>query len=142
MKKYPSLFARLVANTVLSVEDDASSCWLWIGKHVRDYGRLNVWKDGKLVSVKAHRVMLEEFHDIEFPHDESGHLCYQTMCINPMHLEVQTKTHNLAERRGLTYTDKGGCWIPALYPRAGQALQAAADWAWDSPGTPGQVCPF
>lgn len=140
--KYKSLFERLVANTQLAVEGDAASCWLWTGKHVRGYGRLNVWRDGKLVSVKAHRVVLEEFHDITFPFDEAGHLCYNTLCINPTHLEVQTKTHNLAERRGHTYAERGGCWIPVLFPREGDALQAAADRAWDSPGVVSQDCPF
>lgn len=141
--KYKSLFERLVANTQLSIEGDAGSCWLWTGKHVRGYGRLNVWRDGKLTSIKAHRAMLEEFHDITFPFDEAGHyVCHQTLCINPLHLEVQTKAHNLADRRGMGFSCKGASWIPVLFPRGGEALQAAADRAWDAAGTPGQDCPF
>lgn len=141
-RKYKNLFERLVANTRLAVEDDAASCWLWTGKHVRGYGRLNVWKGGRLVSMKAHRAMLEEFYDIVFPHDEAGHLCYEPSCINPAHLEVQTKVHNLAERRGMTCADVGGCWIPVLYPRAEYDYERMADEAWERPGLLGQDCPF
>lgn len=139
-KKYVNLFERLVANTRLAVEGDAGSCWLWTGRVSGRYGRLNVWRDGRLVTVKPHRAMLEEFYDIEFPHDEAGHLCHNTLCINPSHLEVQTQAHNLSERRGHGVVKGDGCWIPVLYPRAGLTLQAAADAAWDAAPGSGDDC--
>ena len=141
--KYPSLFARLVANTTLSVPDDASSCWVWTGKTVGGYGRLNVWRDGRLLGIKAHRAMLEEYHDIWFPFDEAGHLCFNTLCINPNHLEVQTKVHNLSERRGMSPTLCGGSWIPVLFPRAGHDVDAAVEDAWNNAELwTGEGCPF
>lgn len=120
-RKYGSLYERLVANTKLERPEDPSSCWIWTGPVRRHYPCLCVRVPGGgratlPKTISAHRAMLEEFHDIVFPFDEAGHLCYQPLCINPMHLEVQTKAFNLAERRG--YKPPEGSMIPVLFPRS------------------------
>lgn len=117
-KRYASLYERLVANTRLAVPNDPASCWIWIGQvGSGGYPQVCVRKPEGPRNVQAHRAMLEEFHDILFPFDEAGHRCANPLCINPLHLEVQTRAHNMAEQRrcGCVNTEKS--WIPVLFPR-------------------------
>ena len=61
--------------------------------------------------------MLEIFHGVTFPFDEAGHLCFNTLCVNPDHLEIQTPTHNANERRYYLPSDRrDDRMIPILYP--------------------------
>lgn len=139
-RKYRSLYERLVANTKLAIPDDPNSCWLWTGHMSCRYPKVTVRVDGKPKSFWAHRVMLQEYLDVLFPFDEAAHTCYEPRCINPRHLEVQTRAHNLAERRGCAAPDKGKSWIPVLFPRS-QWL----DDLLESEGvayTAGEPCPF
>lgn len=138
---YANLFARLVAST--EEPENSNSCWIWTGHFSSNgYGRVAVRIPGVAHprNKTAVRVMLEEFWEIEFPFDQAGHLCYDTRCINPDHLEVQTASWNCAERRGYHGNAKG-CCIPTVFPRVDR-LQAMADWAWDTPGIVGGDCPF
>lgn len=118
MRKYRSLYERLVANTRLERPDDPSSCWIWTGPTRRHYPCLCIRVPGRRTpkTISAHRAMLEEYHDIWFPFDEAGHLCFNPLCINPLHLEVQSPWFNLAERRG--YKPPDGRMIPVLFPRS------------------------
>lgn len=143
-RKYRTLYERLVANTVLARPDDPSSCWIWVGHRRGRYGSLCVRVPGKPTpkTLAAHRTMLEEFHDIVFPYDEAGHLCFEPLCINPQHLEVQTQVFNLAERRG--YKPPEGPMIPTLFPRW-QWLDDLIEHALEHPHQPlpaGAPCPF
>lgn len=117
-KRYASLYERLVANTRLAVPNDPSSCWLWIGcVGSGGYPQICIRKEEGPRNVQAHRLMLEVFHNILFPFDEAGHTCGNPLCVSPLHLEVQTRAHNMAEQRafGVVNTDKS--WIPVLFPR-------------------------
>ena len=137
MKKYTSLYERLVANT----EVDENGCWVWTGARRRSYGCLCLRVPGggrktKPKNYSAHRLMMEEVLDATFPFDEVGHLCYNTLCVNPEHLEVQTRAFNLSDRRG--YKATSGCMIPVLFPRYEEPV-------WDetaSMSLPGDPCPF
>lgn len=115
-RRYATLYERLVANTKV----DARGCWVWTGYARAGYPALAIRVPGRRTpkTIAAHRAMLEEFHDIVFPFDEAAHLCYNPMCINPNHLEVQTKAHNLGERRGYVPPANGKPWIPVLFPRS------------------------
>jgi len=121
--KYRSLYERLVANTYLAVEDNPASCWIWKGELTGSgYPKVTIRIPGvkNPRGVAAHRLMLEIVHDIYFPFDEAGHLCFETRCINPDHLEVQTKALNLVLRRGVTSSRKTleDRMVPILYPRS------------------------
>lgn len=111
MKKYASMRERLIANSA-SFSDDI--CWLWLGKSSRSrgrdsrYGRLNVRVLGRHVTLLAHRVSYETFHGPIPDGHEVDHTCYETMCINPAHLEVVPPTVNKSRirskvRRGARY---------------------------------------
>lgn len=135
--KYPSMYERLVANTVESGE-----CWLWTGKTSKaGYPKINIWHEGRTRTVRAHRLMLELVHGWLFPHDEAGHwVCRNPSCIHPHHLRVETAAENLSSRVG--YKPCAGSWIPVLYPTAERLLQEAADDAWDGVGATTGPCPF
>ena len=120
--KYSTRYERLVANTRLAIEDDPTSCWLWTGTLSGGYPKMcERNKDGQPRNVWAHRAMLEEVHDVWFPFDEAGHLCGNPSCINPGHLEIQTRAHNMAEQRsqfgGAPWINHDKSWIPVLFPR-------------------------
>lgn len=145
MAAYDSLFERLVANTVLADPDDVYSCWLWMGGMSNSgYPRLAVREQGKKSPVKlyAHRAMLEEFHDIEFPFDEAGHTCHNPQCVSPFHLEVQTRAYNMMDRRGCADFDYKGCMIPCLFPRHEAIDSRIDDWFEGRFDTGSGPCPF
>lgn len=100
---YGSLYERLVANSVLLHEDNCQSCWVWTAKVKAGagYPLINVWIDGKVVTRRAHRVMVEQIteSEIEILY-EVDHLCHNASCINPDHLRVTTQIINLSNRRG------------------------------------------
>lgn len=72
-----------------------NGCWEWTGsRHPRGYGE---FFDGSTV-VRAHRWAYEQFVG---PIPEGlviDHLCRNTGCVNPLHLEAVTQTENI--RRG------------------------------------------
>jgi hypothetical protein len=139
MRKYNSMYERLVANSKPE-HDGANACWLWTGPTVRGYPIISVRKPGRRapVGVRAHRLMLEEVHNVLFPFDEAGHRCWNPSCVNPSHLEIQTPAFNKSERRG--YASVDGRMIPVLFPR-GIDYEALLD----RPSTlhpAGAPCPF
>lgn len=98
--RYPTLEARLIANSVM---DPATDCWLWMGKTSkrrggRADGRISLWIAGRHVSRRAHRISYEHFVG-EIPDGyEVDHKCRNTLCINPAHLEAVTPTENKIRR--------------------------------------------
>jgi hypothetical protein len=134
MPRYRSLYERLVANTVLAVPDNPQSCWLYTGHlQASGYGRVCIRnEDGQPRNAQAHRAMLEEVLGVLFPFDEAGHLCGTPACLNPDHLEVQTRWHNMAEQRSqfgstVLYVDTARPWIPVLFPR--EEIDPPFTWA-------------
>lgn len=133
-RKYSSLYERLVANT----EVDERGCWVWKGHTRAGYPAIALRVPGKKNprTFGAHRLMLQEVHDVTFPFDEAAHLCNNPMCIRPEHLEVQTKAANMADR---WRKNTDACMIPVLFPRNPEPA------VWDETGVtslPGDPCPF
>lgn len=140
-KKYRTLYERIVANTRL---DEETGCWVWTSSIRRHYPCMTIRVDGKLKTISPHRAILEEVHRVYFPLDEAGHLCANPLCVNPTHLEIQTKAHNLAERRGYLSPGTGASWIPVLFPfdDAIAASEAAADAFEPEDAELAEACPF
>ncbi len=77
--------------------DLLSGCWIWIGhKNNRGYGCFEI----KQKEYKAYRLTYEYWNG-KIPEGlEIDHLCRNTSCVNPSHLEAVTHKENVV--RGLT----------------------------------------
>ncbi len=73
----------------------SNGCWEWTGsRHGQGYGLFSV--DGK--TTRAHRFAYEYYNDTKIPLGlVSDHLCKNTWCVNPTHIEAVTQKVN-AER--------------------------------------------
>lgn len=95
--------------------EDQDGCWTWKAYVDRDgYGTFYVGHvNGKRIDMKAHRFSYELFRD-KVPNGlVIDHLCRNTSCVNPFHLEPVTSLENLLRspfinsdhcRRGHQYT--------------------------------------
>ena len=97
--RYPSLFARLVANTADPISD--TGCWIWRGQIGTNHRpQISMRVDGKHRTLNAARVMLGLFYVLD-AEAEASHLCADSyLCINPDHLLPETKRQNMARRWG------------------------------------------
>lgn len=80
------------------VVNPTTSCWEW--KRYRDakgYGRLNLGADGG--KILAHRLFYTMMRGIIPKEKQLDHLCMNTRCVNPNHLEIVTNAENC--RRGI-----------------------------------------
>jgi len=91
-------------NTIESVldrlEENSRGCWVWTGcKSGRKdkYGKVK-WK-GKVVYV--HRLIYEHVRGPISKELELDHLCENTLCANPNHLEAITHKENIHRGKGL-----------------------------------------
>lgn len=104
LRRYTDLCERLIANSVLVHHPTMDCCWEWIGKRTRaaanHYGSINVRVGGKHTACYAHRVAFEAFTRSTIPEGyHVDHLCYNTLCINPAHLEAVPPSVNYERRR-------------------------------------------
>lgn len=146
-RRYATLYERLVANSRL---DDDTLCWVWTGATRAKYGVFTERVEGMPHPTRraAHRAMLEETTGYEFPYDEGGHICRNTLCIAPYHLRVQTTAENLSDRIG--YAPCNGRWIPVLFPTEKKQREDRLNTFLDlffagKTGVlhaPGEPCPF
>lgn len=73
----------------------SSSCWIWTARtNGRGYGMF--FREGR--EVRAHRFALERVKGPIAPGLEVDHLCRNTLCVRPDHLEAVTHQENV--RRG------------------------------------------
>jgi len=129
LRRYTSLFERLLANSAPVDPDNPNSCWLWTGhRHAKGYGQFSERRPGRRnpTSQLAHRAMLAiveapdlmdlslDFwlHDPYYstgnpprelrPDDETvDHLCLVSACINPDHLQLLPRAENTARMQRL-----------------------------------------
>ena len=93
---YSTMWERLMANT--EVGEGPNACWLWTGKTQGRYPTLQVRVNGRQRTILAHREVLLQL-GIPLPEGiEVDHLCRNTRCIRPCHLEPVTQTVNLSRR--------------------------------------------
>lgn len=87
-----------------------SKCWLWISstsshslRNVKGYGSFNI--NGK--AYYAHRLSYEDFSKLKIKKGMVvDHLCRNTLCVNPQHLELVTNGENIRRGRELKSTIK------------------------------------
>lgn len=93
-RHYPGMLDR--ARFLSLVTIDASGCHLWVGvKNRKGYGRLGRY--GK--SLFAHRYAFESAHGPIPQGLELDHLCRQTSCVRPKHLEAVAPEENRRRAR-------------------------------------------
>ena len=101
------------------IKKKESGCWEWIGavhkKKYGNYGQLRIGTRGNSKLFRAHRVSYEVFVGKIGDGLEIDHLCHNTLCVNPDHLEEVTHNENMQRRKdshlekckhGHTYTEK------------------------------------
>ena len=89
----------------VEMSGDMRKCWRWVGgTRSSDGGKTfygQFW-DG-VTTTGAHRYALELFRDIDYPRNRFysiDHLCRNTLCVNPTHLEFVHHKENV--RRGIS----------------------------------------
>lgn len=99
----------------------AKGCLLW-GAQLNNYGygRLHLWFEGKRRKVTAHRLTWVLANGRDIPEGmELDHVCENTACVEPTHLEPVTHKENMRRAR----EGRGPRWTYADAAR--QAAQAA-----------------
>lgn len=108
--KYADMCERIIANTVLSLENfyNGTPCWEWTGAYTTNrsgvqYGKLAVRlkkgpRKGKNKTWLVHRLVLVVFKGrIMTPKMVGRHLCNNTICANPAHLVGGTQKSNVRQ---------------------------------------------
>ena len=78
---------------------DEDGCWNWVGSVSRDgYGRIRIGSktNGSSRLAATHRLIYECFSGKIPNNREINHLCQNTRCVNPWHLEVVTHKTNMS----------------------------------------------
>ena len=81
-----------IARFEAKVEVMPNGCWNWIGsRHSQGYGFF--WYMGR--TMRAHRFAYEYYNNTVIPSGlVSDHLCKNTRCVNPAHIEIITPRLN------------------------------------------------
>lgn len=100
--KYPSMEERLIANSVLSIENffEDTPCWEWVGQihKTRGYGYLSIRLKGRgPVPRRAHKVSYETFVGPVPEGEVVMHRCNNRACIAPLHLRAGTQSDNIKQ---------------------------------------------
>lgn len=70
-------------------------CWLWIASHnTQGYGIIGIVRDGKKTTVPVHRLVYEKLIGPIPDKLYLDHLCWNTGCCNPAHLEPVSVAEN------------------------------------------------
>lgn len=109
-----------------------SDCLQWVGS-VNGYGYGTFHAGGGRHSVVAHRWSYE-YHRGPIPHGlVLDHLCRNTSCVNPAHLEAVTQSENLLRAVGIGQTNTTKTHCPQGHPYSGDNL-------YEPPGRPNRMC--
>lgn len=93
--------------------DAETGCWVWTGSRSgAGYGN---FRDGRTVR-NAHRAMYERVHGPVPDGLSLDHLCRNTLCVNPEHLEAVTQTENMRRGRSTRLTKEQVAEIKAQPP--------------------------
>lgn len=72
--------------------ESPGGCWLWHGRTVHGYG--SFWIAPGQPRASAHRISYQHFIGPIPDGLELDHLCRETRCVNPAHLEAVTHAEN------------------------------------------------
>lgn len=81
-------------------KDESTGCWIWQGPQIKGYGKYS--------NTQAHTASYQ-LHRGEYDSSlELDHLCRNTLCCNPYHLEPVTRMENIRRRSVLITQCKNG----------------------------------
>ena len=107
-RKYPSMQERIIENSFQDPRTwhSGSHCWVWLRRTKPNragvkYPVLCVRVGGKVTTKYAHRVSVEAFTGRALPPGAvAKHLCNNTLCVNPGHLQGGTQASNVDQALG------------------------------------------
>lgn len=109
----PRLLASPAERIKARVEIDGAGCWQWRRKRDREgYGHIKLHGRDLL----AHRASYEAFVGVIPAGLTLDHLCRQTGCVNPAHLEPVTNRENILRGNGVTAQAARKTHCPAGHP--------------------------
>lgn len=74
-------------------ERTSDKCWVWKGRTNGGYPIVKIAKR----SVAVHRLALEAYLGEKLGSQAAHHICANSMCVNPLHLQPVTHRENVAE---------------------------------------------
>ncbi len=103
-------------------KSETSTCWIWNGTRTREgYGRFGVSIPGVVnTQVMAHRISYLLAYGVIPDGLVIDHKCYNTSCVNPVHLEAVTSYENtiVRGRRNFGYVNSKKTHCPNGHPYA------------------------
>lgn len=83
--------------------DTSTECWLWRRKSKSGYPLVSV---GMGRTKQVHRIMLEAKLQKPLGKQQAHHMCANTLCVNPDHLQPVTARENVAEMLARRYLEQ------------------------------------
>lgn len=80
-----------------------ANCWEWQRKTSSGYAEIRLNIDGKPVHAQVHRLSLEAKYGKPLGKQAAHHMCANTKCVNPDHLQPITHRENIAEMMERNY---------------------------------------
>jgi len=109
MKRGPYKKRPVAERLMRFIEVQPDGCWAWRGYQLKGYGQS--YKNGR--HVYAHRVAYEEWRGPIPEGLELDHLCRNTLCVNPEHLEPVTHAQNMTRFQAtITHCKNGHEFTP------------------------------
>lgn len=91
---------RIIKQDVLVTE---AGCWEW-QRRIRDgYPQIRLTFNGRQFNAQVHRLSLEAKHGKPLGQQPAHHICANTCCVNPDHLQPVTHRENVAEMMQRNY---------------------------------------
>jgi hypothetical protein len=80
-----------------------AGCWEWQRRLADNYPQIRLNINGKQMTAQVHRLSLEAKHGRALGKQAAHHMCANTRCVNPDHLQPVTHRENTAEMLERSY---------------------------------------